>query len=397
MTRRITYPKSFPNPIEEKFIDILICPDDVFANRFEEWKNETIFDDIDHATLGLLPLLHKRLSRLQIVDPLSNRVSGVYKIAWVKNQILLNEVRVLSTRCAEEHIPIVLLKGLALLESVYKDAGARFLADGDVLVRPEDVQKTISILKELGWKPIDTVLVSGIDTMSFGAVVHSFGFKKDPDVTIELHWHIFHTANTVSTFDLFFLRDIPALHEADIYTWEKACPLYTASQNSPAEIKRMSFESMFVHVISHGAGNNAWRPFRWVIDAVWIMRTGNMVWNAVLESAVRMNRVIDVQQACMYLSSRFGISFPQTFLDQLYATPVSRASRREYERRVVNQLLFLGNFPALWYRYWKFEAIGTLLEKIKKFPAFLSSAWRLPHIGALPRFIYLKYKAYFNV
>ncbi len=390
MTRQTkhSFPVSFPNAREEQFIDLLLCDDSVFPLRFAAWKRDVVLDDVDYATLGLLPLLHKRLSSLGIDDPIGPRLAGVYKVAWVKNQLLLKEVREIAKACADADLPVVLLKGLALLLSVYRDAGARFLADGDILVRPEHVRAVIGILLKRGWKPLDTGLITGVDTFSFGSVVHAFSFSKNPELTIELHWHLFHIANTVPLWKLFTLRDMPRLAPADKWAFEGVARV----DLERSDYKRLSFETMLVHIISHGADENTWRPFRWVVDAAWIIRTQNLDWDKVLDAGVAMDRVIDMKLGCEYLVTQSGVSMPPPFMAALDALPVTFRNRRDYRARTTKHFRLLGNFPALWYRYWKYEAPSSLANNIFGFPGYLAAAWGLAHISALPTFIFKKYR-----
>ncbi|HJM43191.1 MAG TPA: nucleotidyltransferase family protein [Nitrospinota bacterium] len=50
-------------------------------------------------------------------------------------------------------VPVILLKGIVLVETLYEDPGLRPLSDVDIMVRPEDVQKTRTVLIEMGFEP----------------------------------------------------------------------------------------------------------------------------------------------------------------------------------------------------------------------------------------------------
>ena len=47
---------------------------------------------------------------------------------------------------------MIALKGLFLLENIYKDVGARSMSDLDILVHREDLNRTIEILQGLGYQ-----------------------------------------------------------------------------------------------------------------------------------------------------------------------------------------------------------------------------------------------------
>ncbi|MBY0376735.1 nucleotidyltransferase family protein, partial [Patescibacteria group bacterium] len=121
----LKFPKSFPNQKEEEFLRLILSTDEDFPKLWNEWKASIPFEDIDPATTGLLPLVYLRLQKLQIKDELTGKISGIYKLAWVKNQRLLSVVKEVADICHEENIPILTLKGIPLLLEVYKNMGAR--------------------------------------------------------------------------------------------------------------------------------------------------------------------------------------------------------------------------------------------------------------------------------
>lgn len=52
----------------------------------------------------------------------------------------------------EKDIPLVPIKGIALLSDIYSESLARPMIDIDVLVREVDISKACDILRELGYK-----------------------------------------------------------------------------------------------------------------------------------------------------------------------------------------------------------------------------------------------------
>src|SRR5580700_3596431 len=155
MRNPLPYPSSFPDEAEERLIKLVLCSNAEFRGQWDVWKQNTVFDDIDFATLRLLPLLYLRLSSLGIEDDeITGRIRGTYKLAWFRNQQLLAEVRKFVELCQEQRVPVILLKGLALLIDVYGDIGARFVADGDLLIDPKDFPKVFSHLERNGWKSL---------------------------------------------------------------------------------------------------------------------------------------------------------------------------------------------------------------------------------------------------
>ncbi len=106
------YPKSFPDYTESNFLDMLFAPDELFLEKFETWQDEFDFNNTPIAISRLIPNLYKRLAQYpydQIGD--INKIKGIYKLAWYKNQSLLRDLSYVLNILKEISLPCVLLKG----------------------------------------------------------------------------------------------------------------------------------------------------------------------------------------------------------------------------------------------------------------------------------------------
>lgn len=124
---------------------------------------------------------------------------------------------------SKKNIPLIPLKGIALIQKIYPDIGSRYIGDIDLLVKPEDVPKATNLLGELGYshpssffnpeKPYTIYLNSS----PFSKPPHQkFGCGGKPTEMhyfVHLHWHLLNT-----TFPLFMYRiDMKEV-------WQKAFP-----------------------------------------------------------------------------------------------------------------------------------------------------------------------------
>ncbi len=72
-----------------------------------------------------------------------------------RNVILTDDLRPVVSACRERGIPLVALKGLALIHSVYaEDLGARSMSDADLLVPPERGEEAECVLASFGYRRI---------------------------------------------------------------------------------------------------------------------------------------------------------------------------------------------------------------------------------------------------
>lgn len=154
----------------------------------------------------------------------------------------------------------------------------------------------------------------------------------------------------------------------------------------------LTYEHMLVHVIVHGAEGNAnHRTLRWVVDASYIIERAALDWNRVLVCAQEGGHVVAMQYGIAYLKDRMSINVPSDFIEGLMQLSVSRQQRRDYWRSARIWYPLLGNFPSLWYRYWKFEAVGSFPKRLSLFLPYLKKAWSVSPKESLVRFVCRKY------
>jgi hypothetical protein len=79
-----------------------------------------------------------------------------YLFSAARNHVILSRLEQIVRLFAARGIPVVLLKGAALLSLVYQDLALRPMADVDLLVRREDLQQAANLLCEMGLSPRKT-------------------------------------------------------------------------------------------------------------------------------------------------------------------------------------------------------------------------------------------------
>jgi hypothetical protein len=92
----------------------------------------------------------------------------------------------ITAMLAEAGIRSTALKGPLLGEAIYGDPGRRLSSDIDLLVAPEDLQKAVEVVRELGYgPPTDYVQECGLPLLHF-VLVHERGELP----AVELHWRV---------------------------------------------------------------------------------------------------------------------------------------------------------------------------------------------------------------
>jgi len=297
--QKLPFPKSFPNKEELFFLSLLLSDDDNFPVLYEEWKNKVVLDDIDYATLRLLPLLYLRLQKFNFKDETTAKIRGVYKLTWVKNQLLISAIEQVVPVLETQGISVLMLKGVPLLMSVYKDVGARFLGDADILIPPGNIKKVLKIMSDAGWKLEGSrnPKYDNFSEESLQRATKAANFINEQEVKLDIHWRLFR-----------FSKDGGGVFAFDDL-WSRSTTINFKNQ----KYNILSPEDMLMHVIIHGAGGNTHRPFRWVADAVAIIKALDIDWDKLLKEIKEMEYVVGMYVGFSFLLQHKFITLPDFF------------------------------------------------------------------------------------
>lgn len=383
----LPYPRSFPTRDEEAFLELVLCDDADFPGHWRDWIRDHSFESIDGAMLRLMPLLYVRMQRTGIKDAYYNRIKGVYRSAWVRNQRILAITKHIAALCAEHRIPVILLKGTPLLLEVYRDRGSRFLGDADIMIPPEFGPHIATLLRRDGFRygmpyapdacnPASSIYYAIKETLFIGP----------GEIEADIHWNIFSVSHHAHLADLFALRTLPAeLLRAAL--WKSAVQM--SIDETPC--LRLSNEHFLIHLMVHGTEGNAQRTLRWVSDTLRALETLSIDWKVLVASAQEFGFSLEIYLATRYLKERWRAAIPTWVVEELASTPFSRAERHAYERftNVVHEERYspIGNVPALWHAYWKYEADRSP----SGFVSYLMRTYGVSNVWQFAEFVARKY------
>jgi hypothetical protein len=138
---------------------------------------------------GLAPLFDRyaRQAGLDLPPTLRLQLQGLslrHRLANLQRSATLSKILAV---CQEAGIEVVLLKGAALFQSVYPDPALRPMRDLDLLTRPEQSQKMVSLLKDLGFRP---------DSIAGRLPLHHLPSLTKPiegmQLNVEVHFSLYH-------------------------------------------------------------------------------------------------------------------------------------------------------------------------------------------------------------
>jgi hypothetical protein len=156
--------------------------------------------DIALAT-NLGPILYQAVNQVdsdaKLHDILERLRSSYFETAS-RNMLLVNNLTVLLQKLWGANIPVIVLKGGALAQTVYPDLALRPMVDLDLLLSFPDLEKAIEILETEGYGPIDLQPLADDSGLFWSE--QSFARPGDQNHPVEIHWHLLDSPSYTSRF-----------------------------------------------------------------------------------------------------------------------------------------------------------------------------------------------------
>jgi len=158
------------------------------ANEAMDW------DLVVQAALAqrVAPLLYDMLHRHDqwalAPRPAAARLQTAYRQTRMENALRVDVLCDALERFSAAGIPAAPLKGAALTEWIYEDAGVRPMKDLDILVPPHEAARAVDILLQAGYRRMVIELRPGFDREFRGELeLHAAG---QIPYSLELHWRL---------------------------------------------------------------------------------------------------------------------------------------------------------------------------------------------------------------
>lgn len=213
----------------------------------------------------MIPLLHLHLSAAaddSVPAPVLATLREEFSANAARNLTLALELLAVTDLLESNGIRALPYKGPALAQCVYGSLAARQMKDLDILLRPADVDRAVSLLETRDYTAVTRVL-PGARRLG---LEYQRVLARDDETIIELHWSVVprSMAPAVALDDLWPNR----LHTAIL---GKALP-------SP------SHEDMLVVLCIHGS-KHRWARLEWICGVAEMLRSKPLDWIRVLGRA----------------------------------------------------------------------------------------------------------------
>jgi hypothetical protein len=140
---------------------------------------------------GLVPILYRVLRSQGTGVPAQwqRRFKHQYLATVLRNRLAGTCVDEIGAAFHGERISVIVMKGAALLRTLYDDPGVRVLSDIDLLVDERDVRRAGAELERIGLRPIGS---EHADPRGPLCHIHAVYCRPQPrSIPVELHWRLF--------------------------------------------------------------------------------------------------------------------------------------------------------------------------------------------------------------
>lgn len=282
-----------PNSEETLLLRAGLSSSEVARAAWREWR-----DGVQSAFIGRNPTIQKLRLLLAQAHRRNNfemdKPSQIFlRLSYFK-EVLRREIyqricgNVLAT-FNRAGIPVVVLKGAALAETIYAPA-LRHCHDIDLWLRDEDVGPAKNLLASLSFR---AMAAGATDAHRSHRLVHR------SELPVELHTRLFPRTGCNGIVDEIRRRGRS-----------------TTISGTTAQI--LAPEDNLLHVCAHAFFSNSRQSLRWVCDT-WriIERHRDLDWELLLHTAQRSHLTLPLVVMLTYLAETLGSALPANVLDRL--------------------------------------------------------------------------------
>jgi hypothetical protein len=325
---------------------------------------------------GMAPLLYHVTRGQELLPPQVERDLRLdYFQTASRNTLLYHELEKVLLGLADEGVPVVLLKGAALAETVYGNVALRPMDDMDLLVHQEDVPAALGLLKKSGYTSTAPETRPG-DTLIYENELR-VAKPGEVDAVVEVHWNLFDSPH--------YQHSLPRA-----WFWHNALPWDVGNTAALVLGPEAQLLHLCGHLVLHHGGDL--QPL-WVYDVAAVIRcyADRLDWEQVLKQAVSCDLVLSLQTVLPCATEEWSAPIPAAILQQIAnlrpsceeARIVARltAPRRPVAQRFWTDLTSIPGRRAR-LRYWWNNMVPSV--------AYMRARYSIPHRALVP--LYYPYR-----
>lgn len=233
-----------------------------------------------------------------------------------RTMLMLHEAHQVLSALNKQGLDVISLKGLFLVDHVYKDVGLRSFGDLDLMVKKEAIPQAIAVLQGLGYR-LDTYF----NTRDLNQdIKHVPPMSKPGGATVELHWTILE-------------EDEPFTIDAD-GLWARSVPARIADLDGLA----LCPEDLLLHLCLHFAYQHRLKlGLRGVLDISETLHTysNSLNWQQLIQTAQAWGAQRVTWLVLSLAAEMLGAEIPRPVFSQLMSGPVDPAVLMEARKQLL--------------------------------------------------------------
>lgn len=272
---------------------------------------------------GVAPLLYHVVRGRGLVPPEVEQTLRHERLRTaLRDRLLRAELVTILDALSRQGVDVLLLKGVALAQTVYPAAGLRPMEDQDLLVHAESARVALDILAGLGYRLQGREARPGADLLYESHVL----LRKEGllDFAVEIHWTLFDSP--------YYQQRLPL-----DWFWQTALPLQI--EGMPARV--LGPEAQLLHLCGHLLLHHATGGARllWLHDVaeVLVHYRDRIVWDELLRWTQECELVLPVQRVLRQVADEWAAPVPADALARLDALCPSAAELRVMAWRTARQ------------------------------------------------------------
>ncbi len=332
------------------------------AAAWRAWRARVPLDDIDPGGFRLLPQVYQNLSQFGITDADLPRLKGVYRKAWVENQVGRRALELALDGLSQAGIPVLMPAGEAVAQRWYTEPSARHCDDREIMIPSAQAGTALQALGRRGWRRWDGKSVAA--TSTYGSWSTRL-LVPDGGAHVDFRSHL--------------LRESYHL-ETDQHWW----PCARAFRLDDRAAQGLDPADQLLCVCVSGNRGNAPVRLRWAADAWRILAGAAQVpidWEHFVRMAAALALSLPLTAALHYLRSALDAPLPAGLLQRLQAIPVAPAEAR-YHRLNAAPRGRWGEAPVLFAGYARRQHQGAHRGPLGLIQ-FLGEIWGVSSAGAV--------------
>jgi hypothetical protein len=272
------------------------------ATAWRAWRVRVRLDDVDSSGYRLLPQVYRTLAQEEVETVDRPRLKGVYRKAWVENQLWRRSLAQVLPSLRDEGVLALVPGGVAVAQRWYPDASTRDCDDHELLISPAQFPVACQVLRRLDWRLID-----GTAATSQGTIPRPTRWQAPDGAHLDLR--------------TFLLRETQ--HQEGERGW---WPLAEAFALDGAEASGLGTADQLLCLCVEGCRGNAPNRLRWAVDAWHVLTHANRSgfdWDQFVTTARSLCVSQPVLAALVFLERLLRAPVPAGPMERLRKVPVT--------------------------------------------------------------------------